>query len=74
MDGKRKTTTSPAVKARYNKKTYDQLLIHLPKGTRDRFHAVSRGLGTTANALVNKWIDEFIQAHDPEEGAEKRND
>ena len=69
-----KTLTSTAVKARYNKKTYDRLIVHLPKGTRDMFHFVCRSTETTANALVNKWIAEFIQSHDPKEGAEKRYD
>ena len=46
---KRKTYTSTEVKARYNKKHYDQLSIVLPIGSREllKAHATSRGLSVS---------------------------
>lgn len=45
--------TSSAVKARYNKKAYDQLNITVPKGRRATIEATATQQGKSVNGLVN---------------------
>ena len=48
--------TSSAVKNRYNKKAYDQVLFRVPKGLRDPYKALCASEGTTANAEFTKYV------------------
>lgn len=50
----RKTYTSAAVKARWNKKNYDRIAILLPKGKKEEFSEFTqRVYGLSMNAYIN---------------------
>ena len=60
MSEKRKTHTSTAVKARYNKKAYDQIAIRVPKETAETFKAKCAAEGIPQAQIIKKAIEEFI--------------
>ena len=50
----RKTYTSAAVKARWNKKNYDRMAILLPKGQKDDFMEYAQKVyGLSMNGYIN---------------------
>lgn len=58
---KRKTTTSTAVKAKYNKKTYSQILIQLPKETAAAFRAKCTAEGVPQTQILRGAIEEYLK-------------
>lgn len=59
-DGKRKTTTSSAVKRRYNEKTYTQIVASVPKETAATFKAKCAAEGIPQAQIIKKAIEEFL--------------
>lgn len=59
-DGKRKTTTSSAVKRRYNEKTYTQIVASIPKETAAAFKAKCVEEGVSQAQIIKKAIEEFL--------------
>lgn len=58
---KRKTTTSTAVKARYNNKVYDQISFKLQKDLVKRFKAKCAAEGVPQAQIIKKAIEEFLE-------------
>lgn len=58
----RKTTTSSAVKNRYNEKAYDRINLTVPKGGKAKIaaHAQAHGDAST-NAFIGRAINEAMQ-------------
>lgn len=59
-DGKRNTTTSTAVKRRYNEKTYTQIVASVPKETAAAFKAKCAAEGVSQAQIIKKAIEEFL--------------
>lgn len=59
-DGKRKTTTSSAVKRRYNEKTYTQIAASVPKETAAAFKAKCAAEGIPQAQIIKKAIEDFL--------------
>lgn len=57
---KRKTTTSTAVKMRYNKKTYDRIYAMIPKETAAAFRQKCIDKGIPQAQIIKKAIDDFL--------------
>lgn len=57
---KRKTKTSTAVKARYNKKTYEQIVVSVPKATAQAFKEKCRATGVPQAQVVKAAIADFL--------------
>ena len=57
---KRKTTTSTAVKRRYNEKTYTQIVASVPKETAAAFKAKCAAEGISQAQIVKQAIERFI--------------
>ena len=50
----RKSYTSPAVKARWNRRNYDRIAILIPKGMKEKFQEfVFKEYGMSMNGYVN---------------------
>ena len=60
MEIKRKTTTSSAVKARYNKKVYDSVSARLPKQTVHDFKEKCAREGVSQAQVIKQAIDAFL--------------
>ena len=57
---KRKTHTSSAVKARYNKKTYTQISVSVHKEKAEAYKEKCAQLGITFSEPLHKAIDEIL--------------
>lgn len=57
----RKTTTSSAVKNRYNAKAYDRINLVVPKGQKDLIKTHAEARGESTNAFINRAINETIE-------------
>jgi len=57
---KRKTTTSTAVKRRYNEKTYTQIVASVPKETAAAFKAKCAAEGVPQAQIVKQAIERFL--------------
>lgn len=57
---KRKTTTSTAVKRRYNEKTYTQIIASVPKETAAAFKAKCAAEGISQAQIVKQAIERFL--------------
>lgn len=62
MAEKRKTTTSSAVKQRYNQKTYDVISIRVPKNMAEAFKAKCAADGIPQAQIIKKAIEEFLKS------------
>lgn len=60
MTEKRKTTTSTAVKARYNNKVYDKITISVPKDLAAQFKAKCATEGISQAQIFKTAMEEFI--------------
>ena len=60
METKRKTKTSSAVKARYNKKTYAEVKFAVPKEMGEAFKAKCAELGIPQAQIIKKAIENFL--------------
>ncbi len=58
---KRKTTTSTAVKARYNKKTYDVIRANIPKELAAAFKEKCAAEGISQAQIIKKAIEDFLE-------------
>lgn len=57
---KRKTTTSSAVKNRYNKKVYDSVIVRLPKDLVQQFKEKCRTENIPQAQIIKKAIEDFL--------------
>jgi predicted DNA binding CopG/RHH family protein len=57
---KRKTTTSTAVKARYNKKVYDRIAVSVPKDLAAAFKEKCAAEGIPQAQVLKRAIEEFL--------------
>lgn len=57
---KRKTTTSTAVKRRYNEKTYTQIVASVPKETAAAFKAKCAAEGISQAQIIKQAIERFL--------------
>lgn len=57
---KRKTATSAAVKNRYNKKVYTQIVAAIPKETAEAFKAKCAAEGIPQAQIIKKAIEAFL--------------
>lgn len=62
MTEKRKTTTSTAVKNRYNKKTYDVLSVRIKKETLQAFKEKCLQEGIPQARIIKKAIEDFLNS------------
>ena len=63
----RKTYTSPAVKARWNKKNYDRIAILLPKGQKEKFMEYAwKTYGLSMNGYINMKVRQFLGVSEEE--------
>lgn len=60
---KRKTSTSTAVKARYNNKVYSQLAFKLPKELVKSFKEKCANEGVSQAQVIKRAIEEFLEQH-----------
>lgn len=60
MTERRKTTTSTAVKARYNKKTYDKVSAQLPKELVQEFKKKCVRDGVSQACVLRNAIEKFL--------------
>ena len=58
---KRKTTTSSAVKQRYNEKVYDVISVRIPKDLAARFKEKCQMMGDSQARIVKKAIEEYLK-------------
>ena len=58
---KRKTTTSTAVKQRYNAKTYDVISVRLPKKTAAAFKEKCAQRGDAQAQIFKKAIEAYLK-------------
>lgn len=58
---KRKTTTSTAVKARYNAKVYDLISVRAPKEQAQAFKAKCAAEGIPQAQIIKKAIEDFLK-------------
>lgn len=61
METKRKTKTSSAVKARYNKKTYAVINFSVPKEMGEAFRSKCLKEGIPQAQILKKAIEEFLE-------------
>lgn len=59
---KRKTRTSAAVKARYNKKTYGAITAYVPKELAVAFKEKCAAEGVPQAQIIKKAIEEFLNS------------
>lgn len=59
-EGKRKTKTSTAVKARYNEKVYDVISARVPKELAAAFKAKCAADGIPQAQIIKKAIEDFL--------------
>lgn len=57
---KRRTKTSSAVKNRYNNKTYDAIIVRVPKDTAKAFKEKCVAEGIPQAQIIKKAIEEFL--------------
>ena len=57
----RKTYTSPEVKARWNKKNYDRILLALPKGYKSKIKVRVNELEISMAGYIKNLIDRDIE-------------
>lgn len=57
---KRKTTTSTAVKRRYNEKTYTQIVASVPKETAAAFKAKCAAEGIPQAQIIKQAIEKYL--------------
>lgn len=60
METKRKTKTSSAVKARYNKKTYVDIRAAVPKEMGEAFKAKCAAENKSQAGIIKKAIENFL--------------
>lgn len=58
---KRKTTTSTAVKSRYNNKVYDKIAVRVPKEIAEAFKEKCVSTGIPQAQVLKKAIEEFLK-------------
>lgn len=61
MPEKRKTKTSTEVKMRYNRKTYDRIIVQVPKDLAAAFKEKCISTKIPQAQVVKKAIDEFLR-------------
>ena len=61
MSEKRKTTTSTAVKQRYNQKTYDVIAVRVPKDMAETFKQKCADEGIPQAQIIKKAIEDFLK-------------
>lgn len=65
---KAKTNTRTDYKNQKNKQSYDQILLNVPKGTKDKLKEISSAMGISVNEYLNRLIKHDIHNdHKPEE-------
>ncbi len=64
MDTKRKTKTSSAVKARYNKKTYIEIRGAVPRELGEAFKKKCEELEKPQAQIIKKAIEKFLTDHE----------
>ena len=61
MDTKRKTTTSSAVKNRYNKKVYSSISVKLPKDLVSEFREKCAEAGDSQAQFIKEAIERYLE-------------
>lgn len=61
MESKRKTTTSTAVKAKYNAKTYDRIVVNVRKEIAEQYKAKCDELGIPYSQPLHEAIENFLK-------------
>lgn len=59
-NSKRKTKTSTAVKARYNKKTYEVVRASIPKEMAEAFKKKCADTGKPQAQIIKKAVEDFL--------------
>lgn len=59
---RRKTTTSSAVKRRYNQKAYDVVRASIPKALAEAFKEKCAAEGISQAQIIKKAIEEFLDS------------
>lgn len=63
-EGKKKHTTSTAVKYRYNQKTYSQIACLLPKQLVADFKAKCKENGEPQARVIRRALEEYLKSDD----------
>ena len=66
----RKTSTSTAVKNRWNAENYDQIKICVPKGFRAEVSAYAKRKGISVSSLIKRLLEDEMSKHG-DDGNEK---
>lgn len=63
MAEKRKSHTSTAVKARYNRKVYDVISVRVPKELADKFKDVCKLTNTAQAKVIKQAMQDYINSY-----------
>ena len=63
---KRNGTAATKAKNRWNKNNYDQFLLTMPKGDKERYRTLADSEDMSLNAYIIRAIEEYI-SHDKEQ-------
>ena len=58
------TRAAQAAVQRYEAKTYDKILVRVPKGRRDEIQAAAEAAGQSVNAYIVEAVDRRMQGHE----------
>ena len=59
-----------AANSRYDKKTYDQITLRVPKGQKDIIKSIAESKGLSPNGYINQAIANQIAADQPPDSSE----
>jgi predicted HicB family RNase H-like nuclease len=54
--------TSSVVKDRYNKKTYDQINLRVPKGQKEQIQQIASNTNMSVNEFYRNALDKYIDS------------
>lgn len=54
--------TSSVVKDRYNKKTYDQINLRVPKGQKEQIQQIASNANMSVNEFYRNALDKYIDS------------
>lgn len=58
-----KGSAATRAKNRWNKDNYDQFLLTMPKGDKERYRALSDAENMSLNAYIISAVEEYIENH-----------
>lgn len=65
MENSDKGSSATRAKNKYNRKNYDQYLLTLKKGEKERYQQIARSKDVSLNSFIIEAIEEKIQRESP---------